>query len=115
MARIKNMMVMSGRLCTCGSWIEHWKKYSGQTVACCVEVSCTGKDLMGVHVQKASTEDGDWYIIPLCQAHSEIQGEIEVSDNYKLVSADTLETCERVRHDASSPLPPPPSGSPRNY
>jgi hypothetical protein len=115
MVRIKSMTVTTESPCTCGSWIEHWKKYSGQTLACCVEVSCTGKDLVGAHVQKADTMDSDWYIIPLCQAHSKMQGEIEVSDNYKLVSADTLETCERVRWDASSLPPPPPSESPKNY
>jgi hypothetical protein len=114
MARIKNMKFIVEGLCTCGSWMEHWKKYSGQTLACCVEVNCTGKDLVGSHVQKSSA-DSDWYILPLCKTHSEMQGEIEVSDNYRLVSADPMETCERVRHDPNHRPPPPLSESPRNY
>jgi hypothetical protein len=110
------MKVTSERLCACGSWLEHWKKYSGQTLACCVEATCTGKDLVGSHVQKVNPADTDWYIIPLCRTHGEMQGEIEISDNYRLVYADPMDTCERVRHDSTLlPQPLPLSESPRNY
>lgn len=39
--------------------------------------------------------DQRWYIYPLCADHNRHSGELEVSDAYKLVSANKRETCER--------------------
>ena len=49
---------------------------------------------MGAHVQKGGTStDQKWYIYPLCKAHNQQTGELEVSDSYRLVSANKSETC----------------------
>lgn len=93
--KIKNINGTAQNICSCGSWLEHWKKFSGQKVEFCCEVKCIKKDLVGAHVQKADGNDGNWYILPLCAAHNQSTGELEVSDNYKLVSANKAETCER--------------------
>lgn len=50
---------------------------------------------MGAHVRKANSTDEKWYIYPLCNAHNKSTGELEVSDTYKLVSANKSETCEK--------------------
>jgi hypothetical protein len=47
-------------------------------------------------VQKESTADNSWHIIPLCTTHNNKRGEtIELSESAKLVSANKKETCEK--------------------
>ncbi len=95
MAKIKNINGTSDTTCKCGSWLKHWEKFSGQTTQYCTEIKCTNKDLVGAHVQKADSTDNNWYIIPLCNSHNQSTGIMEVSDSYKLVSANKKETCDK--------------------
>ncbi len=116
MTRIKNMKIVSEGPCSCGSALRHWERYSGQTVACCIEVNCTEKSLIGVHVQKTDAEDeNDWYIVPLCEHHSHVKTEIEISDSYRLIPSDTMEVCQRMGRLAILPSPLSLSGKPRSY
>lgn len=94
--KVKNINGTSEHTCKCGSWLAHWKKFSGQTVTMCVETSCIKTDLVGAHVQKDSVVDSKWYIIPLCSTHNAKKGEsITIADSTKLVSANVSETCGR--------------------
>jgi len=50
----------------CGSWLNHWKNFSGQGIpAYCPVSSCFEKELVGAHVQKADSTDKKWYICPI--------------------------------------------------
>ena len=93
--KIKNINGTSQTNCVCGSWLKHWEKFSGQTTTYCPVKDCLKKDLVGAHVQKANSSDNKWYIYPLCNGHNQATGELEVSDSYKLVSANKKETCEK--------------------
>ncbi len=98
--KLKNINGTSQTTCACGSWLNHWKKFSGQSVTYCPckeprPNGCLRKDLVGAHVQKADSPDNKWYIFPLCSVHNQSMGVLEVSDNYKLVSANKKETCEK--------------------
>jgi len=94
--KIKNINGTSQTTCSCGSWLKHWEKFSGQTVTYCPVSACLKKDLVGAHVQKGGgSTDQNWYIYPLCNAHNQSTEELEVSDSYKLVSANKKETCEK--------------------
>ena len=93
--KIKNISGTSQNKCTCGSWLKHWEKFSGQSTTYCPAKSCLKKDLVGAHVQKVDSSDNKWYIYPLCTTHNQSTGELEVSDSYKLVSANKKETCEK--------------------
>ena len=95
MITIKNINGTTDNICKCGSWLKHWKKFSGQKILFCIESSCTGYNLVGAHVQKANSTDHTWYIIPLCKEHSKSKGEIEVLNDYTFVSANKQETCEK--------------------
>jgi hypothetical protein len=80
--------------CNCGSWLDHWRKFSRQAfLSFCPVDGCLRGDLVGVHVQKAELGDRNWYIVPLCAEHSQATGTINISDIYRLVSADVSETC----------------------
>jgi len=93
--KVKNINGTSAKTCKCGSWLNHWKNFNGQSLPnYCPEVKCTKKPEVGAHVQKDSATDSNWYIIPLCQTHNAKTGEsLEISDSIKLVSANVSETC----------------------
>lgn len=95
--KVKNINGTSDNNCSCGSWLEHWKKFSGQTLPqYCPESKCINKPEVGAHVQKDSSTDSNWYIIPLCkQCNAKKGAAIIVSDNIKLVSANKSATCEK--------------------
>lgn len=92
--KIKNINGTTDNTCKCSSWFKHWEVFSGQTTDYCQANSCLGKELVGAHVQKAgASTDLSWYIYPLCKEHNKHKGELEVSDAYRLVSANVKETC----------------------
>jgi len=93
--KIRNINGTSDKTCECGSWIDHWKKFSGQSLpAFCPTVGCYNKSLVGAHVQKDSYSDNKWYIVPLCSTCNGKKGEsLDISDTYNLVSANVSETC----------------------
>ncbi len=95
--KIRNINGTSDTTCRCGSWLAHWKNFSGQAAPTyCPAANCSNKDLVGAHVQKGGgSTDQKWYIYPLCEDHNKHKGELEVSDSYKLVSANKKETCEK--------------------
>lgn len=64
----------------------------------CPVNGCIKKDLVGAHVQRGGINtDQNWYIYPLCSDHNQSSKELDVSDTYKLVSANKKETCEDQR------------------
>lgn len=92
--KVKNINGTSDTTCSCGSWLDHWKKFSHQTTEYCQADGCFSKDLVGAHVQKGDgSTDQNWYIYPLCKAHNKHSGELAVSSTYKLVPANKSETC----------------------
>lgn len=95
--KIRNINGTSQTTCNCGSWLKHWENFSGQKKpSYCPAFGCINKDLLGAHVQKGgNSTDQKWYIYPLCAEHNNYKGELEVSDLYKLVSANKKETCEK--------------------
>jgi hypothetical protein len=94
MATVKNINGTSGLKCKCGSWLDHWKKFSGQKVNYCVEVNCREKEVLGAHVQKSGIYyDDAWYIVPLCAKHNQATASLQISDAVKLVPANKALTC----------------------
>jgi len=93
--KVNNINGTSETTCACGSWLDHWKKFSGQTLPqFCPQVKCTEKPEVGTHVQKDSTTDKNWYIIPLCSTHNgETGNSLIISDYLNLVSANISDTC----------------------
>ena len=92
---IRNINGNSKNSCKCASLLDHWKRFSGQSVPTyCPAKNCHEKDLVGAHVQKVDYNDKSWYIYILCKKHNVADGmSVEVSDTYKLLSADVSDTC----------------------
>lgn len=96
--KVKNIGGTSDNTCTCGSWLEHWKRNGGGTIPkWCQEKSCIKPPTVGAHVQKDSETDRSWYIVPLCDRHNKKQTELELMTGAVLVSANVKETCGKKR------------------
>lgn len=96
MTKIKNINGTSVNTCKCGSWLEHWKKYSNQDVDYCSEITCLNNvDLVGAHVQIANSTEMSWYIIPLCKTHNAYTGEMDIVANRAMVLANKKLTCDK--------------------
>jgi len=93
--KVINLKGTSEKTCSCASWLEHWETFSGQTASVCGVFGCNNTDLVGAHVRRVSTYDHGTYIYPLCNACNKTSGQLDVWDNYQLVSADPGETCEK--------------------
>jgi hypothetical protein len=92
--KVSNVNGASESICRCGSWLDHWKNFSGQAVPTyCPESSCLNQDLLGAHVKRADARDDNWYIMPLCAEHGKATGTLVVNDAFELVPADVAETC----------------------
>jgi hypothetical protein len=93
--KLKNINWTDNTTCSCGSWLEYWKKFSGQTLPVfCPEEKCIQMSEVGAHVQKANSNDESWYIVPLCKTHNGETGKsLTISDSVNLVSANVGRTC----------------------
>jgi hypothetical protein len=90
---VKNINGKHENKCKCGSWLQHWRNFSGQTVTTCRVSRCSRTDILGAHVQKAIDYDNIWYIVPLCNLHNNSTGSVELVEGTTLVSANVSQTC----------------------
>ena len=79
--------------CRCGSWFNHWQKFTQSKIRMCVEIGCNETYIEGAHVQLAESEDTTIYIVPLCSKHRKSKETLSIIDSCKLVSADINKTC----------------------
>ncbi len=92
--KVNNINGTSDNSCRCGTWLEHWKKFTGRSLpATCPELTCAQKPEVGAHVQKDSSTDKSWYIVPLCKKHNAETGKsLNIADT-PLASANVAATC----------------------
>ena len=80
--------------CKCGSWKNHWLNFSGARVwpSSCSVKGCTNAADVGAHVQYKT--NGDWYIVPMCYSHNNMQGQsVELCDDTRTAPANRSKTC----------------------
>ena len=100
--RVKNLNGTSKNTCSCGSWLKHWEKFSGQPACQCYAIGCLNSASVGALVQKDDAFDRGWYVVPLCaECNAKRGGELEIWKGAGLVSADVSETCGRQRRATS--------------
>jgi len=92
--RVKNINGTSQTVCSCGSWLQHWRNFSNQQATICRALGCGRHDLVGAHVQKDVYSDNSWYIVPFCNGHNHASGSVELVAETVLVSANKRLTCE---------------------
>ena len=93
---VKSVNGTTENTCHCESWLDHWKKYSGQRSNFCVVRGCCDKPEVGGHVQECGATNEQVYVIPLCRACRDKKGqELVIFDGVNLVPADIADTCGR--------------------
>ncbi len=91
---VKNLKGTSDLSCRCGTWLRHWERGSGRSATVCWVQGCAKPPEVGAHVKKVGTFDETRYIVPMCQAHNMIDGNLLLSDAAPLVPSNKQETCE---------------------
>ena len=93
--RVKNLNGGTQNKCSSGSWLAHWEKFSGQNAYMCFGKGCINRPSVGGHVQKDSTTDKNWYIVPLCDDCNKKRGQdLDIWALALLIPANESETCE---------------------
>ena len=91
--KVENIENRSNETCKCGSWLQHWKNYSDESVSHCSASGCENPVEVGVHVQKADSHDKNWYVVPFCSTHGHSTYHVDLVFSTKLVPANQSETC----------------------
>ena len=84
--------------CSCGTWIDHWKKYSKKSPGQCSVAGCNNDATDGAHVTRPAANNEDYkthsYLVPMCRDHNVKHGETFTSKpNCTFVWANVSETC----------------------
>lgn len=90
----KNKVGTQYRECKCGSWRQHWIKFSNKEwPEKCSVLGCNNVPTLGAHVYNA--EVSGERIIPVCEKCNKITGEFSIKGGVTLVSANKHNTCEK--------------------
>lgn len=77
------------------NWLAHWEKLSGQNAFMCFAEGCINIPSVGGHVQKDSSTDRTWYVIPLCSGcNKKKELDLNIWDMAKLLSANAIDSLE---------------------
>jgi hypothetical protein len=81
--------------CACGTWLEHWQKYSGERLpALCSAMACPCTPAVGAVVRMTGGFNELSYIVPLCMEHGAQRGQaIELIPGARLVLATARPLC----------------------
>lgn len=93
--KVRNINGTTPHACRCGSWLDHWKRFSGRySTPQCSKLFCYKMAEVGAHVQKDSDLDRNWYIVPLCRQHNALTNQsIDIWDDVQLIHANVSDTC----------------------
>lgn len=94
--KVTNINGTSDNICSCGSWLKHWKKYNmaGQNIPYICPACGQNLTEVGAHVKKYNSSDDSWYIVPLCKScNNKSSSAVLEIGNCALASANKSETC----------------------
>lgn len=98
----KNQKGTSDRRCVCGSWKQHWEKFSYQTwPSKCSVAGCHNSAEVGAHVYRPGVSNQE-YIIPMCKSCNGTQDFFTTKPDIVAISANVSETCEK---NIQTPIP----------
>jgi hypothetical protein len=93
--KVEQISYHKDETCACGSWLDHWYKFSDVEIHHCQASQCEEPVFCGAHVRKADSHDRNWYIVPLCETHSHSTYHVDMIMGTPLVLADASQTCEK--------------------
>jgi len=81
------------RNCKCGSWKDHWIKFSGKEWPdLCSVAGCEEKPTLGAHIINSNVSGEK--IVPMCDSCNKSADVFSLKSGISKVSANTSETCE---------------------
>ncbi len=88
----KNKVGTGNRSCICGSWKNHWIKFSGKAwPSKCSIANCSNSPTIGAHVYHSNVSGEK--IVPMCDSCNKLSGEFTLRNGTTLVPANQSETC----------------------
>jgi len=97
---LRNQKGTAERSCGCGSWLDHWKRYTKSTgTPLCVVQNCNERATVGAHVELSRVDElkGQSYIAPMCASHNGQHGaELKSKPEVKLARGNVKETCGKA-------------------
>ena len=89
----KNINGTGSLNCRCGSWKDHWVRFSHEPwPSVCSVADCTEKPILGAHVSNPNISGEK--IVPMCDRCNKSNESFALKLGITLVSADTDETCD---------------------
>ena len=68
--KVQNLNGTGDKACYCGTWLEHWRLFNGETrkiPSKCTATDCNEPVGDGAHIKKCVLHDQRHYIVPLCK------------------------------------------------
>ena len=93
----KNKKGTGERSCKCGSWRNHWLRFSPEPwpTKCAVD-GCNNAATLGAHIFLSGTMSPDnEYIIPTCDSCNKLESQFSVKSGTIFVPANRKKTCEK--------------------
>ena len=83
----------SERACRCGTWQQHWMKFSGKPwPATCSVAGCFNLVVLGGHIINPAV-DGE-RIVPMCDSCNQREDGFALKEGSTVVKANRAQTCE---------------------
>ena len=90
----KNKKGTSNRFCKCGSWKNHWLKFSGKSwPEKCSVLHCCNIATLGAHIINNDDNVSGEYIAPFCDSCNKLDDKFDLKSNTIVFSANINETC----------------------
>ena len=91
----KNKVGTSDRGCKCGTWKDHWIKFSKKPwPASCSVKNCGASPTLGAHV--INPDVAGERIIPMCDSCNKVSDTFTLKGEVSVPSANKSETCEKA-------------------
>lgn len=81
------------RTCKCGSWMDHWIKFSKESwPTSCSVANCSSPPTLGAHIINPEVQGER--IVPMCYSCNGLDTQFNLKGGVSLVKANTSETCK---------------------
>lgn len=90
--RVFNIRNTSGRICACGSWLQHWRNETRSRRRVCSILGCGNDATVGAHIIHADGRaSSEWWIVPMCGScnHSTNADVMFLKEDVLLVAANS--------------------------
>lgn len=100
MITVKNVPASSESCPNCGTWMDHWRKVSGERMLLCSNIKCRERATEGGHVQIEGK--GHVFIVPVCRECIQLTTPFDIPRSTRQVPANIAQSCGRLRQEAGA-------------